>query len=514
MNKIKKALISVWDKTDIIPLAKFLTDNDVEIYSTGGTKKILQKHNINVTSISDITKQDEVMDGRVKTLHPRIFGGILADRKNNQHIADLNDLSSEFIDLVIVNLYPFKSEAVDKKLSFSKAIEFIDIGGPSMLRAAAKNYISVIPLCDHSQYDKFITLFKKNRGIFEEEERLIFAKDVFRLTAQYNFDIYDYFDSKEKEKEKKDFSLLKVNELRYGENPHQKASFYLQRNEEQYWEKLHGKDLSYNNYFDIETSISIVNEFNDISCVIIKHANPCGFAVGNNPREAYLSSVSCDPVSYFGGIVAFNSQIDLDTAIEINKSFLECIVAPSFSSQALVELKKKKNLRLIKLNDELRINNQSREKIIKSVFNGFLIQDKDNQKDNMKNFEVVSKIRPNKNQLKALYLSWKLVKYVKSNAIVFSNNAKILGVGAGQMSRVDSTKIAINKAKDNNLELKDAVMASDAFFPFSDCIKLAAHEGICGVIQPGGSINDNKIIEEVDKQGMFMIFTKTRHFYH
>ena len=512
MSEIKKALISVWDKTNIIPLAKFLVENDVEIYSTGGTKKILEENNIRVISISKITEQDEIMDGRVKTLHPRIFGGILADRNNEQHIADLSALSSGFIDLVIVNLYPFKTEAVDKKLPFSKAIEFIDIGGPSMLRAAAKNHANVIALCHHSQYNNFINLFKKNKGAFEEGDRLSFAENVFRLTAQYDSEIYNYFstgDNKEK-----NLNLLKINELRYGENPHQKATFFLNKGENQYWEKLHGKDLSYNNYFDIETSISIVSEFDELSCVIIKHANPCGFAIGDNSKEAYLLSVSCDPISYFGGIVAFNCEVDLDVAIELNKSFLECIVAPSFSINALEELKKKKNLRLIKLNDQLRTNNQPKEKIIKSVFNGFLIQDKDNQKDNVKNFKIVSKIAPNKNQLKALYLSWKLVKYVKSNAIVFSDNVKLLGVGAGQMSRVDSTKIAINKAKDNNLELKGSVMASDAFFPFSDCVKLAAEQGISGIIQPGGSIKDDEIIEEVNKQGMFMIFTKTRHFYH
>tara|TARA_B100000029_G_scaffold449347_1_gene472438 strand:+ start:7 stop:1545 length:1539 start_codon:yes stop_codon:yes gene_type:complete len=512
MNKIKKALISVWDKTDIIPLAKFLIENDIEIYSTGGTKKILEKNNIDVISISKITKQDEIMDGRVKTLHPRIFGGILADRTNEQHITDLNTLSSGFIDLVIVNLYPFKSEAVDKKLPLSKAIEFIDIGGPSMLRAAAKNHANVIPLCHYLQYDNFISLFKKNKGIFARKDRLLFAEDVFRLTSEYDNQIYNYFSSKDQDEKK--INLLKVNELRYGENPHQRATFFLNKGESQYWEKLHGKDLSYNNYFDIETSISIVSEFDELSCVIIKHANPCGFAIGNNPEDAYLLSVSCDPISYFGGIVAFNCEVDFDTAIQLNKSFLECIVAPSFTTKALGELKKKKNLRLIKLNNGLRLNNQSKEKIIKSVFNGFLIQDKDNQKDDINNFEIVSKIAPNKNELKALYLSWKLVKYVKSNAIVFSDNAKLLGVGAGQMSRVDSTKIAINKARDNNLELKGSVMASDAFFPFPDCIQLAAEQGVSGVIQPGGSIKDDEIIEEINKQGMFMIFTKTRHFYH
>ena len=512
MNKIKRALISVWDKTGVVELAEFLVENNIKIYSTGGTKNILQQHNIDVIPISHLTKQNEIMNGRVKTLHPRIFGGILADRSNEQHILDLVDLSTELIDLVIVNLYPFKSEAVDKKLDFSEAIEFIDIGGPSMLRAAAKNHENVIPLCNSSQYDTFIELFKNNKGLFPIEDRVAFAKDVFKLTFNYDYQIYSYFNNSNDKQ--KNLNLFKVNDLRYGENPHQKSSFYLQEGEGQYFDKLHGKDLSYNNYFDIETAVSIVSEFDDLSCVIIKHANPCGFAVSDSVKKAYNLAVSCDPVSYFGGIVAFNSIVDLDVAIELNKSFLECVVAPSFTSDALAELKKKKNLRLIKLNKSIVSKESINNKVIKSVFNGFLIQDKDNVKDDVEKFEVVSKKQPNKNELKALYLSWKLVKYVKSNAIVFSNNTNILGVGAGQMSRVDSTKIAINKAKENSLELKGSVMASDAFFPFSDCVKLAADQGVVGVIQPGGSIKDEDVIKEVDKQGMFMIFTKTRHFYH
>tara|TARA_Y100001970_G_scaffold245322_1_gene312250 strand:+ start:8129 stop:9670 length:1542 start_codon:yes stop_codon:yes gene_type:complete len=513
MNKIKRALISVWDKTGILELAEFLVENNIKIYSTGGTKNILEKHNIDVISISHLTKQNEIMNGRVKTLHPRIFGGILADRNNEKHILDLASLSTELIDLVIVNLYPFKSEAVDKKLDFSKAIEFIDIGGPSMLRAAAKNHENVIPLCDSSQYEGFIELFKNNKGLFSSKDRISFAREVFKLTFDYDYQIYSYF--RKSDNEKKSLNLFKVNTLRYGENPHQKSSFYLQEGQNQYFDKLHGKDLSYNNYFDIETAVSIVSEFDDLSCVIIKHANPCGFAVSKSAKKAYNLAVSCDPISYFGGIVAFNSEVGLDVAVEMNKSFLECIVAPDFTSDALSELKKKKNLRLIKLNKSIVSDDKSvSNKVIKSVFNGFLIQDKDNVEDNVENFEVVSKKQPNKNELKALYLSWKLVKYVKSNAIVFSNDTSILGIGAGQMSRIDSAKIAINKARENNLELKGSVMASDAFFPFSDCVKIAADQGVVGVIQPGGSIKDEEVIEEVNKRGMFMIFTKTRHFYH
>ena len=506
MNKRKTALISVWDKSNIVDFAKFLISNDFEIVSTGGTKKILKENNVNVVSISDLTKQDEVMNGRVKTLHPKVFSGILADRDNEHHMNDLQQIGSRTIDLVVVNLYPFKEEAIDKQLDFLKAIEFIDIGGPSMLRAAAKNYKDVICIADPNLYNHFIESYKNNNGDIPIEERLNYAKKIFQLTSKYDFEIFNFFN---KDSDQMLLSLSKVDNLRYGENPHQNAAFYLEDNKSKNWNQSHGKSLSYNNYYDIETAISIVSEFDELSCVIIKHSNPCGFAVGQNLKEAYLSAVSTDPVSFFGGIVGFNRCVDQDVAIEINKSFLECIVAPKFSDESISILSKKKNLRLISMENMIQ-----QKYMIKSVFNGFLIQDKDNVKDCIDDFEVVSKIKPNNNELKALYLSWKLVKYVKSNAIVFSNDIQLIGVGAGQMSRVDSVKIAISKANENKLNLKGSVMASDAFFPFSDCITLAAKEGISGVIQPGGSIKDAEVIKEVDKQKMFMVITNKRHFNH
>ena len=508
MNRIKTALISVWDKTGVIDLAKFLNENNIEIISTGGTKKMLEDNGINVISVSDITNQKEVMDGRVKTLHPKIFGGILADRANENHLDDLLDMGGKTLDLIVVNLYPFKSEAIDKELSLEKAIEYIDIGGPSMLRAAAKNHQNIIPLCDPSQYSNFMKSYNLNSGIIDLSDRVNYATSVFKLVADYNMDIANYFSKKDND-ERVQLDLVKVDDLRYGENPHQNASFYLPENTNKNWEQHHGKQLSYNNYYDIETANSIVYEFDDISCVIIKHSNPCGFAVGETLKLSYLSAVSTDPISYFGGIVAFNREVDLEVAIELNKSFLECIVAPSFSEYALAELKKKKNLRLITMNAT-----HANKKLIRSVFNGFLIQDRDIAKENFSDFEIVSKIKPTNDQLKALYLGWNLVKYVKSNAIVFSNNKQLIGVGAGQMSRVDSVKIAINKAKNSNLSLKNTIMASDAFFPFSDSIQLAAEEGVAGVIQPGGSIKDEEVLEEINKQSMFMIITNKRHFNH
>ena len=508
MKKIKTALISVWDKTDIIEFAQFLVKHNIQILSTGGTKKVLEKNNIEVTPISEITNQKEIMNGRVKTLDPKIFGGILADRNNKNHIDDLEKMNSFCIDLVIVNLYPFKSEAIDKNLKILDSIEFIDIGGPSMLRAAAKNHENVIPICDSKDYTKFKNIYNNNDGRIPAKERLRFAAKVFKLTNSYDNLIYNYFSNQE---ESFSIHLDKDNDLRYGENPHQKSSFYLPDNESKQWKQISGKKLSYNNYFDIEAAISIVYEFSELSCSIIKHSNPCGFAFGSTPKEAYLRAVTVDPVSYFGGIVAFNYYVDSKVALELDKSFLECIVAPSFSKDAIEILSKKKNLRLIIIDKEKIISNNLS---MKSVFNGYLLQDKDSTYDDENTFSVVSKIKPKKTELKALILGWKLVRYVKSNAIVFSNHKQLLGVGAGQMSRIDSTEIAINKAKKNGLKLNGAVMASDAFFPFSDCIQIASKQGIKGVIHPGGSIKDKEIIKEVDKLKMFMIITNKRHFSH
>ncbi|MBI65232.1 MAG: bifunctional phosphoribosylaminoimidazolecarboxamide formyltransferase/inosine monophosphate cyclohydrolase [Candidatus Marinimicrobia bacterium] len=517
MTEIKTALISVWDKTNLVEFARFLINNNIKLISTGGTMKELEKNNIPVTSISSITGSKQMMDGRVKTLHPKIFGGILADRQNGNHMNDLNELSIDLIDLVVINLYPFKNEAVDKNLDIEKAIEYIDIGGPSMLRAAAKNFKYTIPICNINQYDSFIKLFKKSKGKISLEHRIKYAASIFTLTQEYDQLISDYivdFSNEEiSKKENSNFvlNLKKKEDLRYGENPHQSASLYIPVNEDKIWNQISGKKLSYNNYFDLETAVSIVSEFEDIACAIIKHANPCGFATGDNVLKAYKSAVSVDPVSYFGGIVAFNSLVDDVVANEMNKSFLECVIAPSFTKGAIEILKAKKNLRIISI-DKMKISNN--KLVVRSVFNSYLIQDKDNLSDDESSFQVVSKIKPTKYEFKSLILGWKLVKYVKSNAIVFSNDVQLLGVGAGQMSRIDSTKIAINKALDNNFDLKKSVMASDAFFPFPDCIQMASEYGVRGVIHPGGSIKDEEIIKEVNKLGMFMIFTNKRHFYH
>ena len=509
--KIKRALISVWNKEGIVELSQFLADQNIEILSTGGTKKVLEKAGMDVTSISFLTGSGEVMDGRVKTLHPKVFGGILADRENPQHIHDLDDLHGLKIDMVVVNFYPFIQEAVAKKLEFKKAIEFIDIGGPAMLRAAAKNYHSVLPLCNTDSYSEFMNTFKQTEGDIPLDFRKKLAATVFSLTSDYETAIYNYFSMKDNDLPKNlHISLEKSSELRYGENPHQQAAFYIQPEESLGWHQHQGKQLSYNNYMDMESAYAIPQKFDEPACAIIKHANPCGFGLGKNIQEAYKRAVSTDPVSYFGGIVGFNQKVDTETALVLIQPFLECIIAPSFSKDACKILKKKKNLRLISVNAEYNEASFS----IKSAAGGYLYQQKDFLQRKIKNMQIVTTRKPTDNEYAAWYLGWKLVQQVKSNAIVVADNIQLLGVGAGQMSRIDSVKIAIQKVIDNGLNLHGSIMASDAFFPFPDCVELASKAGITAVIQPGGSIKDDKVIAKANALGIAMAFTGIRHFLH
>ena len=518
MTKIKRALISVWDKKDIVQLARFLVSENIEIISTGGTKKVIQESGIPVVSVSNLIKQKEIMGGRVKTLHPKLFGGILADRNNDKHLLDLQSIGALEIDMVIINLYPFENEAINKKLPIEKAIEFIDIGGPSLLRAAAKNYKSVIALSSPSQYEEFILSYKTNNGCFTDIERMEYAFNVFNITNKYDSLISDFF----LKNIKNDVDLLpdnflldieKKEDLRYGENPHQKSAFYISKTDKIPWKKIQGKKLSYNNYFDMESAISIVYEFKDRCCAIIKHSNPCGFGYGASNIEAYNNAVSTDPVSYFGGIVAFNNNVGEEEIKQISKVFIECIIAPSFSKEALNLLSNKPNLRVIECTESNLYNNLNKP-IIKSVFNGFLYQNKDYFIRKINDYEVITNRKPTVDDYKAISIGWVIVKSVKSNAIVLSDNTKVLGIGAGQMSRVDSVKIAIRKSKENNLNLNGSIMASDAFFPFPDSLEIAAKEGIVGIIQPGGSIKDKEIIASANKLDLFMIFTGERHFLH
>ena len=506
---MKRALISVWNKDYIVELAKFLVKQQFEIISTGGTKKILLENNIKVTSISEVTNFNEIMDGRVKTLHPKIFGGLLADRENPNHLKDLESIDSSTIDLVVVNLYPFEEMASKKNMALNKLIEYIDVGGPSMLRAAAKNYKSVITLSNPNMYEDFMIEFSKSKGDIGVKKRKEYAKNVFLETSKYDSIIFNEFakDDSDKLSDSLNINLSKDFDLRYGENPHQMASFYTDKTSSSF-KQLSGKKLSYNNFFDIETSIRIVKDFEENCCCIIKHSNPCGFSLGGNLIDCFERAVSCDPVSYFGGIVGFNRKIDSKIAKKLIEPFLECIVCPDIDDEALEILKMKKNLRVIIYNENYNFSNIS----IRSVMGGLLSQTLSNS--DLKEWKNVTENKPSKVNMDALELGWKIVKYVKSNAIVIANDKQIIGVGAGQMSRVDSVKIAIQKSIENGFDLKNAVLASDAFFPFSDSIELASKYGIKHFIQPGGSIKDKEIIKMADKLKVSMIFTGERLFFH
>lgn len=510
---IKRALISVWDKTNLHDFANFLVNNGVEIISTGGTAKFLKEKNITVTDVREITGMDSIMDGRVKTLNPKIFGGILADRYNTNHMEDLKIIGGGLIDLIVVNLYPFSEYAVKKKLESKEAIEFIDIGGPSMIRAAAKNYHSVSVLCDVNDYKKFIYDFDSSKSDISLECKKSLAAKVFFETSKYDYEIFNYLnDSKQNHfTDQKLLKLKKVDNLRYGENPHQSSAFYIEDNTNSNWIKHQGKDLSYNNYLDLQSAIDIVKEFRRPSCAIVKHSNPCGFSRGKDLLEAYEIAVTCDPVSYFGGIVSFNSKVTSKLAEKLVKPFLECITAPGYSKNAIEIFKKKKNLRIIEFNENL-IKKRCE---IRSAAGGFLIQDSDSfDNESFDKYFVATNLKPSNRDIKSLKLGWKIVRFVKSNAIVIANDKQILGIGAGQMSRIDSVKIAIRKIKEFGLSFDGAILASDAFFPFADCLEIAYKNGIKSVIQPGGSINDESVIKAANDMGMSMLMTSFRHFYH
>ena len=506
---MKHAIISVWDKTGVVDFARFLTNNGYAIISTGGTKKQLEESGIKVISVSDVTGNKAILDGRVKTIDYKLFGGILADRSNAEHMQSLLEIKGMSIDLVVVNFYPFK-EFSKKNLSLEELINYVDIGGPSMVRAAAKNYGSCLPICNSSLYDVFIEKFNRSKGQLTVEDRKFFLKEAFRETSSYDLCISNYLSSNEKENTPNDVNLsLKLSKsLRYGENPHQKAAFYIE-NEESIT-KHQGKDLSYNNYLDIESAWSIVSDFKDSCCVIIKHSNPCGFAINNNLSLAFENACKSDPVSFFGGIVGFNLEVNGRLAEKLILPFMECIIAPSYTEEALEVFKKKKNLRIITPNSE----SISYRYSLRSTLGGFLYQERDLYQYKDSELKVVTKSIPSSNEMEAVNLGWKLVKYVKSNAIIINNKSNLLGVGAGQMSRVDSVKIALRKADEFSLNLNDSILVSDAFFPFSDSLELAYKAGIKCVVQPGGSIKDDEIIKKADELNIAMLFTGKRHFLH
>lgn len=504
----KRALISVSDKTNIVEFAKGLEKYGFEIISTGGTFTYLKNNGVACISIEDVTHFPEILEGRVKTLHPKIHGGLLSKRGNELHNKHVAENNIEYIDLVCVNLYPFEATVKKEGVSEEEIIENIDIGGPSMLRSAAKNFNDVTVVTDIRDYDRILNELE-NGGITLATRRSLAIK-VFNTTASYDAAIANYFNKADNLiPEKLTLSYTLEDTLRYGENPHQKAYHYVQDNNESYAlqnaVQLHGKEMSYNNIQDASAALDILAEFDEIACVAVKHMNPCGVAIGKDVFEAYSRAYDADPVSIFGGIVAVNGVVDKDTAEKMHSIFLEIILAVDYDDEALEILTKKKNLRIYKLGDK----NNNHEQQIKSVRGGILVQDFNSEL--AESYEVVTDKQPTKEQMSDLEFGLKVVKHVKSNAIVVVKNGQTLGIGAGQMNRVGSCKIALEQAG----ALADgAVLASDAFFPMRDSADLAAEYNIAAIVQPGGSIRDQESIDACNEKGMAMLFSKIRHFKH
>jgi phosphoribosylaminoimidazolecarboxamide formyltransferase/IMP cyclohydrolase len=505
LNKL--ALLSVSDKSNIVKFANGLVKNGYQIIATGNTAKVLSENKIDVTEISSITGFPEIFDGRVKTLHPKIFGGILFRRDNDSDIKQAAENLIEAIDIVCVNLYPFVKTATNPNSSLDDIIENIDIGGPSLVRASAKNYKFVSILTNPDQYDAFLD--ELDTGYISDETKRRLAVAAYSHTANYDTHIANYLENKFKITP----THFRINEkisqsLRYGENPHQNAGIY--GNFEDYFSVFHGKGISYNNILDLVAAVELCEDLGETCCTIVKHNNPAGAAIGKNPFEAYIRALKCDPVSSFGGIVAFNNQVDIETAVELNKIFLEIVCAPSFSDGALEILKKKKDRRLVIQKKSV----LTEGKIYRSIPGGILAQDSDSISLNEEELKIVTDKNPTKEELEDLKFAWKVAKHTKSNAIVYVKNKATLGVGAGQMSRIDSAKIAVMKAKEHGLDLNGSVAASDAFFPFADGLLEIIKCGAVSVIQPGGSVRDQEVIDAANQNKISMIFTGIRHFKH
>ena len=574
LRKIKRALISVSDKSGVVEFAESLQKFGVEIISTGGTARSLREGGVDVTEVSDITGFPEMMDGRVKTLHPKIHGAFLALRDNEEHRQAMQTHGIEPIDLVVVNLYSFEETIENEDVSLSEAIEQIDIGGPAMIRSAAKNWRDVAVVTDTRLYGRVIDELNENDGSLSLETRQTFAALAFTKTSYYDTIISEYlseqlsddeffsiesldpltenplyqmmkesdefFDEEEFDEEEfedddfededfsnnghalsvedEDFSdflttdLVKVSDLRYGENPHQKAALY-----EHYKnlgiaqaEVLHGKEMSYNNYIDADAAWRLVGDFDELACAIIKHTNPSGVGVGASNTEAYQRALATDPISAFGGIVAFNKTVDAEVATIVNEIFTEVVIAPDFSGEALEIFKQKKNLRVLRVEE----SEFSDRVEYRTISGGMLVQNRDNLVISAHDLQTVTKRPPTDEEIRALLFAWKVCKHVKSNAIVFANQYQTVGVGAGQMNRVDSVRLAAMRAERTELDLKNTVLASDAFFPFRDNVDEAAKFGITAIIQPGGSMRDEETIQAADEHGLAMVFTGVRHFKH
>ena len=513
MTKVKRALVSVSDKSGVVEFARALGALGVEILSTGGTAKLLQKEGLAVTEVSAYTGFAEMLDGRVKTLHPKIHGGLLARRDDASHMAAIRAAGIEPIDLVVVNLYPFAATVADPDCRLEDAIENIDIGGPAMLRSAAKNYAGVAVLVDPADYARVSEELRS--GGISDATRFMLAQKAFAHTAAYDGAIANYLTALDsKFPQALTLQFQKLQDLRYGENPHQSAAFYRDTRPvagslAQY-RQVQGKELSYNNIADADAAWECVKSLSEPACVIIKHANPCGVATGNSLSAAYQNAFRCDPVSAFGGILAFNRALDRATAQALGKQFAEVIIAPRIEADAQKELAAKENLRVL----EVPLSHEFQAHDYKRVGGGLLVQSTDAAVFHDQDLKTVTRKKPTETQMRDLLFAWRVAKFVKSNAIVFCRDGATYGIGAGQMSRLDSVRVAAIKAREAKLDLKDTVVASDAFFPFRDGLDALADAGAAAVIQPGGSVRDAEVIAAADERGIAMLFTGMRHFRH
>jgi len=513
---IRRALLSVFDKDGILELARALCDRGVQILSSGGTAQLLSENGVAVTAVPDHTGFPEMLDGRVKTLHPKIHGGILALRDNASHVDDLERNGIDPIDLVVVNLYPFDRTARTEGVSLGDVIEMIDIGGPAMVRAAAKNYAHVGVVVDPADY-ACVTQEITTDGCLSDATRQRLAVKAFGHTSEYDAAIHAYLSRgaavATAMPDKLTVDCVKVQALRYGENPHQQAAFYTEPAATglslSAAKQLQGKELSFNNILDFDAALSIVSELDRSACAIIKHGNPCGAAIGSDPRTAFDRALECDPLSAFGGVIAFNRGVDARAAEAIAEHFFEGVIAPCFDSEARERLARKKKLRLLETGDLAGARREGLD--LRRVSGGLLAQDWDRLDENVRDARVVTKKAPSEKQWQALEFAWVVCKHVKSNAIVYSDAKRTIGIGAGQMSRVDSARLGVEKARS---PIRGTVMASDAFFPFRDGIDAAAEAGVCAVIQPGGSIRDEEVIAAANEHGLAMVFTGRRHFRH
>ena len=547
LRKIKRTLISLSDKTGAVEFGARLSEFGVQLISTGGTAKALRDAGLKVTDVSEVTGFPEMMDGRVKTLHPKIHGAFLALRDNETHVASMHEHGIEPIDMVVVNLYPFEETIAKEGVSLEEAVENIDIGGPAMIRSASKNWRDVAVVTDPRLYSELIEEMTENDGSISLDTRQRLAVLAYTRTASYDLAISSYLarqlsddqllsieplnplqdlsfiesqhissDDDGATPDTVSIELVKVTDLRYGENPHQTAALYSDDSEGSMAnaEQLHGKEMSFNNYVDAEAAWNLVNDLEGRAVAIIKHTNPSGVGVGATNEEAYRRALSTDPVSAFGGIVAFNRSVDADVARSVVEVFSEVIVAPGYDAEAIEIFKTKKNLRLLRLKPDDRRTTNHPAIEYKQISGGFLVQDADLKKISLDELKVVTKKQPTDAELRAMLLAWGVCKHVKSNAIVLANEFQTIGVGSGQMNRVDSVRIAAMRAERFDLPIKGSALASDAFFPFRDNVDEAASMGVASIIQPGGSVKDGESIDAADEHGIAMVFTGIRHFKH